>query len=209
MKRVFVIGGAWSLVLVIGSICLAVDPKKQTNQPAASPAPAASGGLRYLPPSNNSGLIDTTRRAADARRAAQAAAARAAAAQNAAAGQAARSTSTTPSSRSSQYNSNYPYSGYGYSSYGYNSPYGYPYSPYGTTPYMMAYDPYTGATYFIPYQGGYSPYSNYSPYANRYAYYSNPNLGYGYPGAVFVNPGQLYGLGPIQQLMGVYGWFNP
>ena len=42
-----------------------------------------------------------------------------------------------------------------------------------------------------------------TPYGYQYPYYRNPYLGYGYPGAVFAPAGQLFGLGPIQQLMGV------
>ena len=75
---------------------------------------------------------------------------------------------------------------------------------------MLGYDPYTGQTFLYPYSGGYTPYGyspygyspyGYSPYGYRYPYYGNPYLGFGYPAAVFVNPGQLFGLGPIQQSM--------
>ncbi len=166
MKRVLVLGGGWSLVLTIGSVCLAADAKRQGNQPAPSQSPAA-----------NSSGGDTNRRAAEARRAAQAAASRAAAARPALAPQPSRPAPTVPSA-------------FGYGDYGY-------YVPSGTTPYVMSYDPYSGQAYLYPYSGGYSPYG----YQNLY--YGNPYLGFSYPGAVLADPSQLYGIGPIQQLMGV------
>ena len=62
---------------------------------------------------------------------------------------------------------------------------------------MLAYNPWTGAATMYPYTGGYSPYNQ------------NPYLGYGYPGAVFAPADQIYGLGPVQQLMGVAAWQQP
>lgn len=207
MQRILVSVGTWASIVFVAGLCLATDPRRPGNQPAApaSPQPAASGGagggFRYAAPSHNGGSnASAYQRAAEARRAAQAAAAAANVQRN-----------------SNNYYSSSGYSPYGYSPYGY-SPYGYPYSPYGyyppgTNPYVLGYDPSTGAMFLYPYGGGYSSYyppSSY-PYAypNRYSYYRNPYLGYGYPSAVFANAGQLYGLGPIQQLMGVSQWFQP
>jgi tetratricopeptide (TPR) repeat protein len=192
MNRNFVLGGAWSLALSIGVVCVAADTNRQNNQPVPPPAPRANqgpatGGGRFAVQPSNNGNNDAARRAAQS----------AAAARNAAAARVLQPQLTTPSGSGSSYSifrGYYPYGGYGYF-----SPYGYPYSPYGTTPYALGYDPYSGQAYLYPYSGGY--YGN-SPYAYRYPYYTNPYLGFGYPGAVFANPGQLFGLGPIEQLMG-------
>jgi tetratricopeptide (TPR) repeat protein len=206
------------------------------SAPRAAPLPAGEGVRHPAAPNNAGGAIDTNRRVGEARRQAQPATiapvARDAGAKKS---QPAVSQPTTPSSAQSNaapagygrrhdyrygpYNSGY-YSPYG-SPYGYSySPYGYPYSPYGssyspygyippgTTPYVLGYNPLTGATFLYPYQGGY----NYNPYYTpgySYPYYRNPYLGYGYPSAVFAPAGQLYGPGPIQQLMGVDHWFRP
>ena len=215
MKRVFVVGGAWSLVLVIGGVCLAADTKRQGPQPAsnpprsaAAPASSSSGGLRYVSPPPNTGGVDTNRRAADARHAAQAAAAQAVAAQAAAAARRAAARPVTPVRPATPSTSVSPNNGFGYGygryyprySYGFYGGYGYPTTPYGTSPYVLGYDPYSGQSYLYPYNGGYG--YGYSPYGYRSPYYI-PYLGFGYPGAVFANPGQLFGIGPIQQLMGV------
>ena len=235
MQRISVFVGTWASVLAIAGVCLAADPRRpNNNQPAAaSPQPApsggAGGGLRYVAPAHNSGNFNNPNRvSSEARRAAQAAAAaqRAAAAAQAASNAAASARNAANAAAQAQQNANnqrpygygYPPYGYspygspyGYSPYGY-SPYGYPYSPYGymppgTTPYVLGYNPLTGATYLYPYSGGYSSY--YPSYGNQYPYYRNPYLGYGYPSAVFAPAGQLYGPGPIQQLMGVGQWFQP
>jgi Tfp pilus assembly protein PilF len=211
MKRFLVAGGAGILVLIFGSVSQAADTKQKPSQPtpppsrpAGAPAATTGGGLRFLPQST--GGVDANRRAAEARRAAQA--------RNSAA-RTPTPQPTTPARNAPSfqgYNGYYPYGYGGYRNY--YAPYGYSYAPYGTNPYVMGYDPYSGQTYLSPYAGGYSPngyspygygYSpyGYSPYAYRNPYYGNPYLGWGYPGAVFVNPGQLYGVGPIQQLMGV------
>jgi tetratricopeptide (TPR) repeat protein len=213
MNRIFVVGGAWSMVLVIGGLCWAADQKRQGNQPAPQAPPPANtpgftpgGGMRYIPP--NKGNTNTNPRAAEA-----AAARAAAAARNSPPATPVVPQPTAPSPNRHYYPSGYPYGGYGY-----YAPYGYPYSPYGTTQYVLGYDPYTGQTFLYPYSGGYTPYGyspygyspyGYSPYGYRYPYYGNPYLGFGYPSAVFVNPGQLFGLGPIQQLMGAYQGFGP
>ena len=180
MKRIFVFVGMWASVVLVVGLCLAADPKRPANQPAAStwPQPApAGGGSRYVTSPNY-------RRAAQAAAAAAAARAAARVRQNA--------------------NNQQPY-GYGYSPYGY-SPYASSYSPYGylspgTTPYVLGYNPLTGSMFLYPDGGGYS--SFYPSYGYQYPYYGNSYLGYGYPGAVFASAAQLYGLGPIQQLMGV------
>ena len=137
------------------------------------------------------------------------AAARSAAARTAAARNAANSSQNAGNPPGDYQNSayGYGYSGY-YSPYRYSrysySPYGYPYSPYGyippDDPHALGYDPLTGQAFYYP-NGSYS--TNYSEYGNPYPYYRNPYLGYGYPAAVFVPAGQLYGIGPILQLMGV------
>ena len=140
--------------------------------------------------------------------AAQQATTAATAARNAAARNAAAIAAGTPTKTRHHGNSPqaYGYGGYPYvySPYGY-APYGY-YPP-GTTPYVMGYDPSTGTAFLYPYGG--SGYSSYYPsYGYQYPYYRNPYLGYGYPAAVFMNPNQFFGIGPIQQLMGVDGWFQ-
>ncbi|MGO9112428.1 MAG: hypothetical protein ACLP9L_24625 [Thermoguttaceae bacterium] len=220
MRRISVLVGTWTSVAIIAGVCLAADPKRPGNQPAAPVSPQAApaaGGLRYVtPPSNSGNYINTNRRAVEARRAAQSAAAaqQAAAAakapQNAAAAHSvASSTQQTNSSQQASYpNSPYGY-GYGsfYSPYGYYSPYAYSYWPYGyippgTNPYVLGYNPLTGTGALYPYAG--SSYSSYYPqYSYQYPYYGNSYLGYGYPMAVFVPADQLYGLGPILQLMGL------
>ena len=217
MKRVLVAGGVWGVILVIGAICLAADPKRQGNQPTTQPAAryeggaagATSNGPRFVPPSAASTNSSSASRQADAIRAAQTAqAAKVSAAFGAPAQirplgsqppaiQPVQPVRINPSSFAFGY---FPYRGYGY--YG---PFGNPYAPYGTTPYVLGYDPYSGQAYLYP--GGYNPYG-YSPYGYQSPYYRNPYLGYGYPGAVFVDPGQLFGIGPIQQLMGVNPGFN-
>lgn len=193
-------------------------PARPPAATKSTPAKVSEGGLRSVAPSTNGG-IDTNRRAAEARRAAQAAAAAqqaAAAARNAAAARAAAATaaaaaSTRQNNHNHHVDGNYGNPPYGFGNDNYYSPYGYSpyrqsYSPYGyvppgTTPYVLGYNPSTGAAFLAPYEGGYSPY--YPQYGNQYPYYRNPYLGYGYPAAVFAPAGQLYGLGPIQQLMGV------
>jgi hypothetical protein len=219
MRRILVLAGIWTTVSA--GLCLATEPKRPGNQPAAPispqpvPATGSASGLRYvLPPNRNANFSDPNRRARDARRAAQAAAtaqqaaAAAKATRNAAMIQRATTTTQTNSTQQTSY-SYLPYgAGYGsfYSPYGY-SPYGYTYSPFGyipggATPYVLGYNPLTGSASLYPYLGSsYSPY--YVAYSYRYPYYGNSYLGYGYPGAVFVPAGQLYGLGPIEQLMGV------
>jgi hypothetical protein len=176
MKHIFLLVGTWASVVVVAGICLAANPAKPVNQPAATPSNSAN----------------YNRAAAAARRAAQTQAAAAAAQQAAARNAAATAT-----------RQNRPY-GYGYSTY---SPYGY-YSPYRyvppwATPYVLGYNSWTGTPYLYPYTGG--GYSSYYPeYGYQYAY---PNygtyLGYGYPGAVFAPADQLFGPGPVLQLMGV------
>ena len=211
MKRVLLLGGAGCVVLVIAGICLAAqNPGQQGSQPAVR---QTGGGLRQLPPPT-SGSGNAVRAAYQAQAAAKAAAAANAQAARAAQGDAAANRAITTmrskfgmynpqpsaSSPSSGYSSSYPYNGYG-NPYGYPYGYGYPsygYS-YGATPYVMGYDPYTGEAYYYPAQG-YSPYG-YSPYGYRHAY--NPFLGWGYPPAVFADASQIYGLGPIQRLMGL------
>jgi tetratricopeptide (TPR) repeat protein len=220
MKRIILIGTCASVVSV-ACMCLAADPKRPNNQPAApaSPQPSPSGGgSRYFTPPNNGGNVtDAYRREGEARRAARAAAAEqasaaAAAARNAAAARAAAASAAANAQQngSSQqsYSPNLPYgSGY-YSPYGY-WPYGYsPYGfiPPGTTPYILGYDPSTGAAFLYPYGGGYS--SSYPSYGYQYPYYRNPYLGYGYPAAVFASADQFFGPGPVQQLMGGNPWFG-
>ena len=194
--------GAWSLALSIGVVCLAADTNRQNNQPVPQPPPRANqapangpapGGGRFaVQPSNNSNN-DAAHCAAQGR-------CRGTGRRRARNAAATRVPQPQPSISSSSGTSNFVNRGYyPYGGYGYFSPYGYPYSPYGTTPYALGYDPYTGQAFIYPYSGGY--YGN-SPYAYQYPYYANPNLGFGYPGAVFANAGQLFGLGPIEQLMG-------
>jgi tetratricopeptide (TPR) repeat protein len=202
MKRVLVAGGAWCIIFTFGAIGLAADVKRQGNQPApAQPAAnpgATSGSARFVPPSaagTNPGAPGPSRQS-DAVRAAQAA--QAAAAMRSSPPVRPRVTQPpaiqpVPPVRdrsSGNFYGNYPYRGYGY--------------PYGTTPYVLGYDPYSGQPYLYP--GGYYGYSPYG-YGNGYPYYGR-YLGFGYPGAVFVDPGQLFGIGPIQQLMGVNPGFN-
>ncbi len=169
-------------------------------QPAPTAGPA--GGSRYAVAPSNKNNNYSAQRAAQTAAAAQQAVAAASAARNAAAS-AAASAAKAQQNASNQQSYGYGYSpyGYGYSPYGYSpygySPYGYSYPP-GTIPYVLGYDP-SGTTYLAPLGGGYPSY--YPGY--QYPYYRNPYLGYGYPGAVFAPAGQLFGLGPIQQLMGV------
>ena len=178
MKRIFVSVGIWASAVLVGGICLAANPTKPGSQ-TTGPASAASGG------------VNANQRAAQAAAARNAASARRSASQRA-------STSTSLYGTSNN--------GYGYSPYGY-SPYGYsPYNYGGTTPYIVGYNPYTGQMFMYPYGGGYSPY--YSQYGYQNPYYGNSYLGYGYPTAVFANAGQLYGPGPIMQMMGVLQWFQ-
>jgi len=224
MKRIFVLVGTWTSIVVVAGQCLAADPKRPGNQPvvpAWQQSASPGGGLRNVnPPNNGRNVVDTNRRAAEARRAAaaQQAAAAAKATRNATATNDAAATQNSNNQPSQSYYRNQPYgygnnsyySSYGYSPYGY-SPYGYSYAPYGyippgTTPFVLGYNLSTGATFLYPYGGSYSP--NYSQYAYPYRYYQNPYLGYGYPAAVFVPADQLYGIGPIQQLMGVGPWFQ-
>lgn len=224
MKRFLVTGGAWGVILTVGAIALAADTKRQGSQPApAQPAAnpgATSGGSRFVQPSAASTNSSSASRQADAVRAAQAAQAAKVSAAFGAPAQVrplgskppvvqppvVQSVTPVPARPSRYIYGNYPY-GYPYGGYGNYGPYGYPYAPYGTTPYVLGYDPYSGQAYVYP--GGYNPYG-YSPYGYgyQYPYYRNPYLGFGYPGAVFVNPGQLFGIGPIQQLMGVNPGFN-
>ena len=107
---------------------------------------------------------------------------------------------------------------------GYDSPYGYDpysgygYSPYGTTAYVVGVTPYGypayGYAYGSPYgyatpYGLVSPYEYpYSPYA--YRHYGYPSYGHTLfsPGALFMPADQLFGIGPIQRLMGVDQWFH-
>ncbi len=189
MNRIFAVGVVWILTFVVGGVCSA-DPRRQNTQntQAPSPPPAPSKATQRIGPGASARSYPPPANANN--RAAQAAAA----ARSAAAAQvplvqpaslAASSTST--------------YNNRGYFPYGYFGLYGY--YPYGTTPYAVGYNPYTGQTYLYSALGGYYPYG-YSPYAYNYGYFANPYLGYGYPGAVFANPGQLFGLGPIQQLLG-------
>jgi len=195
-------------------------PARQPAAPPSTPTKGSGGSLRYVAPPTSGG-IDTNRRAADARHAAQAAAAQQAAAAAAAKNSAAAAAAATAAASARQNNRNHRldgnyrnspygygndnyYSPYGYSPYGYsNSPYGY--VPPGATPYVLGYNPSTGASFLAPYSDGYSPYYP-QQYGYQYPYYRNPYLGYGYPAAVFAPAGQLYGLGPIQQLMGVDRW---
>jgi tetratricopeptide (TPR) repeat protein len=191
MKRVLAAGGVLGIFLVIGAVGFSADPKqRQVNQPAAS--------------TNSSSAT----RQADAVRAAQAAQAAKVSGAFGGAPTTVRPIGSpaippqagfvpppaiqpvTPVRDRPPFNYGYyPYRGYGY---------GY---PYGTTPYTLGYDPYSGQAYLYP--GGYYGYSPYGyGYGNGYPYYGR-YLGYGYPGAVFINPGQLFGIGPIQQLMGV------
>jgi hypothetical protein len=168
--------GAFVLSAGVGQ---AANPKAN-NTPQYAPSNGAWPGSYPNDRSNYTPAVAAARRAA-----AQQAAARQAAARQAAARQAAATAnSTTPNSQSTNY---YP----GYGSYGY-SPYNY-YSSYGYSPYGYGYSPY-GYSSYSP--GGYSGYSYATPYYGNYA------LGYGYPAAVFVSPWQLYGPGPIQQMMG-------
>ena len=205
MRRVYTIGGAWVAILMLAGDCLAGDPNQAARNAQAAQAARAQQamGTRSSQPYASPQQYSAAQPNQAARNAAAAQAARAqaamgqsrqsAAAQAAAAVQAAANSSPYP----------YPY-GYGSPGYGYYR-YRYPYGPNGSTQYILGYDPYSGQSYLIPNPGGYSPYS---PYGYRNPYYNNPYLGFGYPGAVFVNPGQLYGVGPIQQLMGVGGWFQ-
>jgi tetratricopeptide (TPR) repeat protein len=80
-----------------------------------------------------------------------------------------------------------PYAGYGYP-YGYPSAYSYGgYQPYGYSgEYPSSYSPY------LPY----APYYPYSPY-------------YAFRSPIFMPAGAMFGLGPIQRMMGVDHWFNP
>ena len=192
MKHILVLVGVWASVGFIAGVCLATDPRKPSNQPAApaSPPPAPStAGSRYAAPANYGAFIDANRRAAEARRTSQAAAANA-----------------QQNGNHQHVDRHFPYlpNGYGssYSPYGY-SPYGY--MPPGTTPYVLGYDPLTGMAFLYPLGASYSSY--YSPfYGYQRPYYRNPYLGFGYPAAVFAPAGQLFGPGPIQQLMGVDQW---
>jgi len=205
MKRIFVLVGIWASVLAVVGECSAVDPKRPGNQPnVVQPLPsgAANSGLRYVnPPYPNTRILDANRRAAQQAAAAAAAARNSAAARNAAVR---KNTVIVPQNVSvpQSYYRTLPY-GYGYGNYGpygypsygyYNSPYGY--VPAVTTPYAVGYDPLTGQAFLYPNVG-------YPQYGSSYSYYRNPYLGYGYPAAVFVPAGLLYGLGPIQQLMGL------
>ncbi len=200
MKRIFVSMGIGASVMFLAGLCLAANPPQ--------PVPPA-GGLRYGAPPNNGGNgVNANQRAAQAAAAAQRAAAAQAARNNAAA---ARNAANVQRYRNNGYYS--PYGSSGYAPYGYSgyNPYGYSYPPYGylppgTTPYILGYNPATGAMFLVPYGGGYSPYYPQSGY--QYSNFDNSYLGYGYPSAVFANAGQLYGLGPIQQLMGVSQWFQ-
>ncbi len=106
---------------------------------------------------------------------------------------------TTPSTSSANASYSYnPYYGSGYY-YG-NGPlglglysYGQTYSPYAYSPYEAYYSPYA-YSYSSPYS--YSPYS-YSPYARTsYGGYS------AYAGPIFYPFGQLYGPGPVMQMLG-------
>ncbi len=67
-----------------------------------------------------------------------------------------------------------------------------PYAPYNP---LTGYSPLTSPIFLNPYAG---VTASYYP---QYGY-----LGYGYPSAVFASPGQLYGVAPIQQLMGTAPW---
>ncbi len=218
MRRFLVLSGAWGGILAWGAFCVAADTKRQGPQPAANPSPA-SGGSRFVPPPAASTNSSSASRQADAVRAAQAAQAAKVSAGFGAPAQMRPLGSQPPIVQpvapvrdrpSPNTYGNYPYSN-PYRGYGYYGSYGYPYVPYGTSPYVLGYDPYSGQAYLYPggYSGGYNPYG-YSPYGYGYSnpYYGKPYLGYGYPGAVFANPGQLFGLGPIQQLMGVDPGFN-
>jgi hypothetical protein len=191
--------GIGACVVLAASVCPAVEPKKpnspsQPSAPAPAASPAPSSGPRYYnPPSNNGAYVPN--RAAPARSTPVVPSAPAITPPfNNGSGSSSNGTNSRPAG-------SYPY-GFG-TGYGYYYPFGYTpnnfsayYYPPGTVPYVLGYNPYTGATTFYPYAGS-------------SAYYRNPYLGYGYPGAVFVDPGQLYGIGPIQQLMGVGNWAQP
>jgi tetratricopeptide (TPR) repeat protein len=127
MNRIIAAGGAWSLFLVLGGVCLAADQKRPGTQPAPSqPQPKASQA------------------------AAQAAAARSAAAARLPTLQPAISSSSGTSNYF--YRGYYPYGGYGYypySLYG-TSPYVLGYDPYSGQAYLYpgGYSPYA---YRYPY----------------------------------------------------------
>jgi len=216
MKRILVLAYIWAAIVMVAGACLAADPNKPSTPQPVSPAKMGFGpryiapAKSYVPPANNTAAAQ---QAASRQAAARQAAARQAAAKQAAANAAQNSSSSSYNQNSSYGSGGYgPYPSSGYSPYGYGySPYGSSYSPYGyyppgTMPYVLAYNPTTGQTYLYPYSG-YSP-NYYSRYGNPYSYYQGSYLGYGYPSAVFAPAGLLYGLGPIQQLMGVGGWFQ-
>ena len=222
MKKFCVLLGSVAWTTLTAGMALAADNKKPPNQPAVqtpAPAPQPQPRRQMVPPPqtdrsqapNNPGSNNPRLRALELQRAAAADAA-AVAARNAAANQQRSSEPQRAYDRSSypgyrDYRSDYSpyYSG----NYGNYSPYSY--VPYGTTPYVLGLGS-NGQAYLYPYTGGYS---NYSPYSNPY--YSSYGSGYSYSGypyvitppMVFAPAGQLYGLGPIQQLMGVDQWFNP
>jgi hypothetical protein len=212
MGRIFILVGTWASILVLAGVSLGADPRRPGNPPVApvSPQPAStaapSGGGYAAPHGNGGSYADPNRRAAAARRAAQGTAA---AKQAAVPVRAAKNAAATPGTTSStQPNSNNlqspsqtsPY-GYGYGRYyppyGYYSTYGY--IPAGATPYVLGYNPWTGSASLYPYAG--SSYN--SQYGYQYPYYENSYLGYGYPAPVFVPADQLFGLEPIEQLMGI------
>jgi hypothetical protein len=217
MKRFLVLGGAWSVILAVAANGLAVDQKRQGNQPATvqqTTPIGPSGAARAVPPPVAARSGDAVSRQADAVRAAQAAAAARAAAAERMSPTIRPPVAQPPITQPPitrpitpvRDRSFYDYGYYPYRGYGYYGPYGYPYAPYGTTPYVLGYNPFTGQSYLYP--GGYYGYSPYGyGYGYRYPYYGG-YLGVGYPAAVFVNPGQLFGIGPIQQLMGVNPGLN-
>ncbi len=225
MARLFVRVGVpvWAL-LSVASIW-AADTKKPDNTPPSRTGSApraetrptfaaskvAGSGITPASAPNASPQqrqIDAKRHALEARineDAASSPAARNAAAAQAAQEQAMRATEyqrrllEQRRAQEQQYYSN-RYSNDYYNNY---SPYNQ--APYGTT-YPYAYSGYN-SQYVYPYNSGYAnPY--YASYGNGYSYGSNPYMNFNYPPMVFAPAGQLYGLGPIQQLMGVDGWFN-